>query len=171
MDSGVKFGGKYKWVEHFLNVKVAFIILIISIFIYFIIIDIEGGFSNNFLHFGPTDTSFMRMTVDTWSKVMIVYFIGFLSSVMISYYQNVSDHFISNYIHSHADKNKVKLSKGLIQFIYFADQIIYKILVLFELFVNITLELQFILPGLFGKLVVDIPYGFYLIDKNKSIKS
>ena len=112
----------------------------------------------------------MRMKADTWSKVIIIYFIGFFSSVLISYYHHVSENFISKYIHNDHDEYRIKLSKRFVRIIYILDQFIYKILMLIELFVNITLQLQFILPGILGKLAVDIPYGFYLIEKNKYTK-
>jgi hypothetical protein len=161
---------KYGWVENLLNVKTAFVILIISIFIYLVVLDIEGAFTANFLHFGPTDTTFMRMKADSWDKVIMIYFIGFFSSVLISYYHHVSENFISKYIHNEDDKYRIKMSKGFVQTVYIVDQFIYKILVLLELFVNITLQLQFIIPGILGKLAVDIPHGFYLIEKNKYVK-
>ena len=159
-----------KWTEYFLNIKVAFFILIVSILAYMVTLDIEGAFTKTFLEFGPTQTTFMHMKVDSWDKVIIIYFMGFFSAVLLAYYTNVSDNFINKYLHNDDEKRTLNMSKNWVQMAYMGDQIIYKILTLISLFINITLQLQFILPGIIGKLAVDIPYGFYQIEKNNYTK-
>ena len=69
------------------------ILLISTLYLtgYLSFITVEGGFSSQFVHFGPgTDSSnttmFLGIVLDTWPKVYLMYFVSFLSSVMSTYY-------------------------------------------------------------------------------------
>jgi hypothetical protein len=53
-----------------------------------------GAFSGKFLHIGPdnnpdTQTQFLGTPIDTWSKVIILYILGFASSAFSTYYHTV----------------------------------------------------------------------------------
>ena len=81
--------------DFFFNAKTAFIIFVIFIIIYLIVLDEEGAFQKKFLRFGPSEeTEFLSMKLDTWNKVIIVYLIGFFSSLLTTYYNTVSYDFI-----------------------------------------------------------------------------
>jgi len=49
---------------------------------YMIFIAQEGGFTSTFLHFGPGDASFIGIKLDSWRRVILMYAVSFLSSVI-----------------------------------------------------------------------------------------
>lgn len=156
-----------KFLEYFFNVKTAFIILVFATLGYLIALEEEGVFTKNFLHFGPTDITFMHIKVDTWLKVFTVYLIGFLSAFLIAYYNSVSYNFIHQYLWNPAYTERLDITKRWVRVIVFFEPIIYGILMVLSLFVNITLQLQFIIPGILGRISIDIPYNLYMVEQNK----
>ena len=75
--------------------KVSFYIFLISLVVYLILLDDEGAFKNNFLKFGPDpNTKFLGMAMNTWEKVMLVYFISFFSSLLQTYSSTAMFNFI-----------------------------------------------------------------------------
>lgn len=77
--------------------KIALVIFTLFLVGYITYIVEEGGFAKSFLHFGPgTDkentTTFIGITLDSWTKVGTLYAISFLSALLI--YQHTL--FVSN---------------------------------------------------------------------------
>ena len=71
----------------FFEPKMAFVIFLVFIISYLVLLDEEGAFKKKFLNFGPSEDSvFLGMKLDTWQKVILVYLIGFVSSLLTSYY-------------------------------------------------------------------------------------
>lgn len=62
-------------------------------------LDVEGAFDKKFMIVGPAKDPavFLQMRLDTWGKVLIVYAIAFLSSLLRNYYGTVAQHFIHDY--------------------------------------------------------------------------
>ena len=66
----------------------------------------EGGFTSQFLHFGPgtnasNTTTFVGIVLDTWQKVILMYFVSFLSSIMNTYYLYAMTNNLHSYIPYH----------------------------------------------------------------------
>jgi len=140
-------------------------ILIISILFftgYIIFINLEGGFSQQFLHFGPgtteeNTTQFLGITLDTWPKVGLMYLAGFISSLMSSYYYYAMSNNLHSYIWNRAI-TKVPFSKRWTYVIILAEPLFMQILTIISFFTTLTLQLQFILPQFIGSVIVEIPF-------------
>jgi len=149
-----------------INPKTAFIIFTIFIITYLIILDEEGAFKKKFMNFGPSeDTTFLNMKLNTWSKVILVYLIGFFSSLLTTYYQTVSYDFIHSYIWNPAYTKKINISKKWTTAIVAIEPFLYMVLNTLNFFVNLTMELQYIIPKFIGNILVDIPYGLYKVNQ------
>ena len=84
--------------------------------LYIVFIGKEGGFTSQFLHFGPgTDdsntTTFIGIRLDTWQRVVLMYCVSFLSSVMNTYYLYAMTNNLHSYIWNRAVP-KVPFSKN-----------------------------------------------------------
>jgi len=158
------------FIDFFFNAKTAFIIFVIFIIIYLIVLDEEGAFQKKFLRFGPSEeTEFLSMKLDTWNKVIIVYLIGFFSSLLTTYYNTVSYDFIHSFIWNPAYKEKIKISKWWTMLIVSVEPLLFWILQTLNFFVNLTMELQYILPKFLGNVLIDIPYGIYKVNQKKYV--
>ena len=157
--------------EFFFNPKTAFLIFLIFIIVYLILLDVEGAFQKKFLNFGPSeDTEFLNMKIDTWEKVILIYLIGFFSSLLTSYYETVSFDFIHSYIWNPAYKEKINISKSWTTAIVAIEPILYWILNILNFFITLTMELQYIIPKFLGDIVINIPYGIYKVNQKEYIK-
>jgi len=140
---------------------VAFTILVTFLIIYLTFIDLEGGFSKGFLHFGPGTTpentvSFIGIRMDTWQKVIILYVVGFISSLINSYYMFAVSENLHSYVWQRAEK-VIPFSKTGTYFILFAEPAIGQILTILQFFTTLTMQLQFILPEFLGGMLAHIP--------------
>ena len=156
--------------DFFFNVKIAFYVFIIFIIIYLVLLTEEGAFKDKFLNFGPSNhTKFLGLTLDTWDKVIMVYIIGFMSTFLTAYYNTVSHNFIHGYIWNPAYTKKIQMSKTMTKIIVGVEPILQWILSIINFFINLTMELQFIIPKLLGEIAIQIPYAFYKISQKKFI--
>ena len=153
-----------RFINFFFDVKVAFYVFTVFIVVYLVLMAEEGAFKNKFLNFGPSkDTKFLGMTLDTWDKVILVYIIGFMSTFLTAYYNTVSYDFIHSYIWNPAYTKKIQLSKKWAQLIVGVEPILQWILTVLNFFINLTMELQYIIPKLLGEIAIQIPYAFYKV--------
>lgn len=153
------------------NPITAFVIFTSFVFIYLVFLDEEGAFQEKFLHFGPsndsnTQTTFINMKLDTWKKVIIVYLISFLSAIINSYYSNVVDQFIHQHIWNPAVK-KIEGSKSITLIIITLEQVIWTAVSVISFFTTMTMQLQFIIPGLLGSMLTNIPFDIYQMNKKQ----
>jgi len=144
------------------NPKAILAISLIFFTSYIVFIYEEGGFSKQFLHFGPgtTDentTQFLGITLDTWPKVGLMYLASFLSSLMSTYYAYAMSNNLHSYIWNRAIP-KVPFSKRWTYIVIIAEPLIMQILTIINFFTNLTLQLQFILPQFIGSILIDIPF-------------
>lgn len=135
-----------------------------SIFLtgYVSFIAVEGGFSSTFLHFGPgTDTNntttFLGIVLDTWEKVILMYFVSFLSSIMNTYYTYAMTNNLHSYIWNRA-VDKVPFSKRWTYVVTLAEPFIMEVLTITQFFTNLTMQLQFILPQFLGSMLIEVPF-------------
>ena len=142
----------------FYEPKFALIIFLVILLGYILFLDKENAFQKKFLRFGPSpDTKFLNIKLDTWDKVIVVYFIGLLSAVSTSYYTSVASSYVSGVLLNPAYKDKIDHSKYWSKILVIIDPIISWVMQLFQLFATLTLELQYMLPQLLGQLTVLIP--------------
>ena len=130
---------------------------------YVTFIAIEGGFSSTFLHFGPgtnetNTTTFLGIVLDTWPKVLLMYFVSFLSSVMTTYYNYAMTNNLHSYIWNRAVP-KVPFSRRWTYVVTLAEPFIMQVLTITEFFTNLTMQLQFILPQFIGGMIIEIPFS------------
>ena len=140
--------------------KIAFIIFTSWIILFLIIIAHLGGFSKKFLHFGPstdpeTQTEFLGSKVDTWEKVISIYILGFLSICFSTYYYNIFDSWMINSIKDHK-VTKVDVTKNTAYILSNLSPVIQSINRILEIFVLLTMQLQFIIPQLLGEIFATI---------------
>jgi hypothetical protein len=141
--------------------SVAVLIFLVFILFYFIFLDIEGGFQYGFLQFGPgakdeaNATYFMSIKVDTWTKTYILYAVSFLAGLLSAYYNGTLS---GNFYNTFQNSSAIPLGRVETYSIALLDPLIMEILYIIELFATITLQLQFILPGLIGKYIGRIPF-------------
>jgi hypothetical protein len=122
----------------------------------------EGGFSQQFLHFGPgtTDqntTQFLGIVLDTWPKVGLMYLAGFISSLMSTYYSYAMTNNLHSYIWNRAIK-KVPFSKRWTYVVIFTEPFFMQVLEIITFFTSLTMQFQFIIPQFIGAFIIEIPF-------------
>ena len=134
---------------------------------YMAFIQVEGGFSSQFLHFGPgtnedNTTSFIGIVLDTWSKTILMYFVSFLSSLMNTYYLYAMTNNLHSYIWNRAMPH-VPFSKKWTYIVILSEPLLMQILQVTSFFTTLTLQLQFILPQFIGSAIVEIPFTIAML--------
>jgi uncharacterized membrane protein len=147
-----------KLVSFFSSPRVALIIFVLFLVGYIAFIDLEGGFSKTFLHFGPSpDANFLGIKVDSWTKVSILYLIGFLSSLITTYYSTVMESRVHFYV-TNPEVDNIPLNKTLTYSIVLLEPLFIEILQIIQFFTDLTMQLQFILPQFIGSFIGEIPF-------------
>jgi hypothetical protein len=140
-----------------------FIVVIFIVFLiaYFIYLDVEGSFADGFLHFGPggdndNTTKFMGITLDSWSKVITLYFICFTTGFLSVHYDNVVSMTMINNVMDTSVKHIPYTETGTYT-VVLLDPLIMHSLQVIELFATLTLQFQFILPLVLGSYIGGLP--------------
>jgi hypothetical protein len=165
----MKEGFNRAW-HYFFEPRMALFIFILFLIMAMVFLDKEGSFENFFV-FGPSkdpekQATFMHMKIDTWHKVILLYVICFMLSIMRTYYQTVMRDFIHSYAWNRAIK-KIDYSKKWTYIICSLEPIIFFILSIIEFFVLFTRQFQFLFIQFFGDFIIDIPYTFYRLSFKK----
>ena len=131
---------------------------------YMTFIALEGGFSSQFLHFGPgtnasNTTTFVGIVLDTWPKVYLMYFVSFLSSIMNTYYTYSMSNNLHSYIWNKAI-TKVPFSKRWTYVVIFSEPFLYLVLSITTFYTNLTMQLQFLIPQFIDCTLMEIPFTF-----------
>ena len=142
------------------NPVVALSAFVLLVLIFIVILGSMGAFSKNFTHFGPstepeTAAVFLGAHLDTWSKVIILYVLGFLSSIISTYSSTVYGNWKTNSVGDEKTK-KLKINKWLSHLLVIVEPIAYNINGILELFITLTLQLQFLLPQILGNIIASI---------------
>jgi len=153
-------------VSFFMEPKVVLVLFTLFLVGYIIFIDEEGGFSGNFLKFGPSDANFLGVKLDSWSKVLPLYAVGFFSSLMTSYYYWIMRNDIHSYVYNRAVKT-VPYSRFWIYVINMMEPFFEQILMVIQFFTTLTMQLQFILPQFLGSLIADLPFTLQRLGEKK----
>ena len=118
----------------------------------------------DFLHWGPSDVKFGGLIIDTWSKWLFVMCYSIFSQVIYSIVSSNLSPYISNVIR---DYKTPKQDKGK----YINCQIIVQIYSLyhwlsniFDVFLWITLQLQYLVPAIITDLILTLyfTHNFYV---------
>jgi hypothetical protein len=154
----------------FFEPRIAFFIFLTFIIAYMIFLDEEGAFKD-FLKFGPDpEQKFLGMKIDTWQKVILLYIIGFFSSLLQAYYGTVMYDFIHSKLWNPAYKEKIQISKAWATVICCVEPLLYWLLIIVQFFITLTMKLQFMIPEFLGQIVVNIPYSLLKISEKKFTK-
>ena len=140
--------------------------------IFIIILGMMGAFSKKFMHIGPssdpeTSTSFLGTTIDTWPKAILLYLLGFFSAIISSYYHLVFGSWSINNIRDDKNNDIRPISKKTAKIMLILHPIVDNINNVLELFLTLTLQLQFILPQLLGDIVASILVSLSFLSKKK----
>jgi len=153
----------------FFDPKITFYIFSLFLVLYLYFLYNNGAFTDKFLNYGPSeDTKFLSMKIDTWNKVYMLWFIGFSTAFFTNYYRSVTYDFVISKIWNPAYKEKITLGKAWTLVLLIFEPIMYYLTRILNLFVNLTMEFQYILPGFIGMLLARIPYAFYKVEEKKS---
>jgi len=151
----------------FFEPRIAFGLFIFFMVGYMFFLDEENAFQN-FFAFGPDPSiRFLGMSINTWNKVILVYAVGFISSLLQGYYQTVMYDFIHSKLWNPAYKERIPMSKRWAKTIVTVEPLLDWMLDIVQFFITMTMRFQFILPQLLGQIVVDIPYALMKIEEKK----
>jgi len=144
------------------------------VLIFVTILGFMGAFSKRFMHFGPstdpeTATEFLGAHIDTWPKVIELYALGFLSSIMNTYYRTVYDAWMMNQVKDVKTKH-VTVKKAFAYVMITLDPIISNINNILELFLTLTLQLQFLIPQVLGDFVASVLVSRAYLKKKQSFR-
>lgn len=126
-------------------------LLIIGGFI-FIIIDSE----TDFMCWGPSDVKFAGFKINTWSRWVVVMNYSIFSQVVYTITSSTSAPYISNVIRDHKTSLKDKGTKLHAQVTVFTYTLFYWLASIMDIFLWITLQLQYIVPALFTDLLITV---------------
>lgn len=118
----------------------------------------------NFLNFGPGKTTFLQFRVDTWGKWGLVMAYSFFSQLVNSLMNATIYPFITNVIRDHkAAWDGSELFGQLVAVVY---KLYYWINDICDVFLVLTLQLQYWIPGLIADVGVSLwTTHYYLRDK------
>jgi hypothetical protein len=144
------------------------------VFVFIIILGFMGAFNERFLHFGPstdpdTQAEFLGNPIDTWDKAIMIYVLGFLSAAFSTYYHGVFGAWMTNSVKDHKQK-KLGMNKNLATILITLDPIISSVNRILELFVTLTLQLQFLVPQLLGDIIATIYTSREYLSKKQGFK-
>ena len=161
--------------EYFNNPKIALLIILIFLILFFLIEGLTTGFGNNFLSFGPTKdaqtgkaTMFMGIELKSWTTVNIVYLIIFLTTVLQSYYSNAIDSNLHAYVFNPAIE-LVPYSKFWTYLVYMIDPLITLVLFILRFYATATFQLQYIIPQFIGSYITNLPFTLIWLNSKKFI--
>jgi len=158
-----------KLLKTLLDPRIALLIFLIYCIAYFVFLDEEGGFTSNFLNFGPSidpanPTKFMGININTWSKTLMVYSISFITALLTGYYEVSSNNFMEKLVDPQLTSPfGLTLSTIITSF----DKIIGLMLQIISILLISTQQLQFMLPELVADILVGIFDTYFLFDQKK----
>jgi len=146
--------------NYLVNPVVALSSFVLWVLIFITILGSMGAFSTKFTHFGPsTDQEmaivFLGTHINSWYKVITLYVLGFFSSMISTYSSTVYNNWKTNTVGDQKTK-ELKLKKWLSHLLVIIAPIVYNINGILELFITLTLQLQFLLPQLLGNIIASI---------------
>lgn len=117
---------------------------------------IASDIDTDFLHWGPSDVIFAGFRVNTWTKWIFVISYSVLSQVAYTIVNATVSPYITNVIRDHKTPIEEKGTKLNAQIIVFTYTLFYWLSSILDVFLWITLQLQYILPALLTDLLITI---------------
>ena len=137
------------------------IILVIALYILGIFND------QDFFQFGPgNDDSFLGNAINTWPKVIILYFISFFTAAFNTYYGSVYGTWFYNQVKD-TERKYLEVSKNDAKLMTILSPIITGINDIVGIFILLTKQFQYIFPQILGDVAVSILTSHKYIDKKK----
>ena len=135
-----------------------------------IIISLNTKKSTNFLHIGPcNNTNFIDLKIDTWGKWFLTMMYSFFSQFINSYINATLYPFMVNVIRDYKSEWRDTMLKA--QIITFIYKLYYWFHEICEIFLVLTLQLQYYIPALLADLIVGaFTTRKYIKDKRKDIQ-
>lgn len=108
--------------------------------------------TTDFLHFGPSNVQFAGIRINTWTRWAAVMSYSILSQFCYSIVSTTISPYISNVIRDHKTPREDKGSMMHAQFVVSIYTLYHWLSSIFDVFLWITLQLQYIVPA----IVIDI---------------
>ena len=117
---------------------------------------IASDINTEFLQWGPSDVIFAGFRVNTWTRWGFVISYSVLSQVAYTIVNSSVLPYITNVIRDHKTPIEEKGTKLNAQIIVFTYTLFYWLSSILDVFLWITLQLQYILPALLTDLLITI---------------
>ena len=117
---------------------------------------IASDMDTEFLQWGPSDVIFAGFRVNTWTRWSFVISYSVLSQVAYTIVNSSVLPYITNVIRDHKTPIEEKGTKLNAQIIVFTYTLFYWLSSILDVFLWITLQLQYILPALLTDLLITI---------------
>ena len=164
-----------KFISFLSQPSTALLTILIFLLGFFLMEGLYFGFGNNFVAFGPTNeangepTTFMGISLKSWSNVSIAYIIIFISTLLQSYYGLIVGNDIPSYAFNPAVK-KVPYNKFWTYLILIINPFIKIMLYIINFFATATLQIQFIIPQFLANYLANLPFTLSWLNTKKFIK-
>ena len=120
--------------------------------------------NSKFFHFGPSEVIFGGFKINTWNRWYFVMNYSVLSQISQTIVSSNVSPYISNVIRDYKTPIKDKGSKINAQYIVLIYRLYYWLSSIFDIFLWITLQLQYIIPG----IIIDLLLSIYFTNKYMS---
>ena len=157
--------------DFFSSPFVGILLFLIIATIILIGLDRRGAFEE-FLKFGPNENAhFLKIKLDSWSKVITLYVISFFTALLTKYFNSVVGRgFITaRLLNPSVDEINVTKNQSLI--IIYLYPICVWLLNIIMFFITLTMQLQFLLPNLLGNMIVQYWYFLPMLESKKKFKN
>tara|TARA_B100000902_G_scaffold7786_1_gene9891 strand:+ start:538 stop:1080 length:543 start_codon:yes stop_codon:yes gene_type:complete len=148
------------------NVKPTIIVIYVWTTAICLTINSHNIIKTTFLHWGPGDAYFITIPIDSWEKWTYLMIYSFFSQVVYSFVNITIAPFITNVIRDY--KNNISLPQKYILIIVFSYKTYIWFHEILEVFLTLTLQLQFYLPAIIADIIISI---FSAWDYNKASKT
>ena len=155
--------------ELFMKPEIANLVLVLFLFGAFYYLHKQNAL-DKFLRFGPNKekpAEFIGMKIDNWERCLMVMITSFVISLISNYVETVNKDKWQRFLNQDSLKDPIQMSKSVAQLIVFITPILFRLLDILKFFLNTTFEIQYIIPNLIGKMLIEVPYSFYKISQQK----
>ena len=112
----------------------------------------DDAFVDRFLTFGPsTERTPVGYVTDTWNKVIAMMMLGFATALMSNYYGRTGSAWL--WTQTFTEVNPVRYSRSWVYTMGYSNRMLWYASPSLQMFVTLSIQLQFILPQLLGCFV------------------
>ena len=140
------------------------VLLLVSLYFLGVLNDKE------FFHFGPSNNdSFLGSSINSWPKVILLYFISFFTAAFNTYYGSVYGTWFYNQVKD-TERDYLEVSKKDAKIMTFISPIVTGVNDIVGIFILLTKQFQYIIPQIFGDVIVSVFTAHKYINKKKKFK-